>query len=205
MHICTMLLSGEAKKRSKNMAQKVQFCWGNIMFVVGKRGSGKSYSMGVIAEGMADLPKEINQNLAVVMLDTMGIYWTMKYPNQKEDELLKEWGLEGKALNVHIYTPKGYFQKYKDEGIPTDFPFSIKPSELDPSDWCTTFGLHINEPQGVLMERIIEQLREKGNDYDIKEIIEAVQNDGRSEQSVRDAVENRFLAAEGWGIFDVEG
>jgi len=61
----------------------------HVVFVCGKRGSGKSYTMGVVAEGMADLPKEINKNLAVVMLDTMGIYWTMKYPNKKEDKLLK--------------------------------------------------------------------------------------------------------------------
>ena len=40
--------------------------------------SGKSYTMGVIAESIYDLPQEIKNNLAVVMLDTMGIYWTMR-------------------------------------------------------------------------------------------------------------------------------
>ena len=53
----------------------------HVMFIVGKRGSGKSYTMGSIAEGLADLPQEIKQNLSIVLLDTMGIYWTMKYPN----------------------------------------------------------------------------------------------------------------------------
>src|SRR3989338_3484445 len=56
----------------------------HVVFVCGKRGGGKSYTMGVIAEGMASLPEEISQNLAVVILDTMGVYWTMKYPNKKE-------------------------------------------------------------------------------------------------------------------------
>jgi hypothetical protein len=32
---------------------------------------------------------------------------------------------------VQIYTPEGYFKEFKEKGIPTDFPFSIKPSELD--------------------------------------------------------------------------
>ena len=45
----------------------------HIVFIVGKRGSGKSYSMGVIAEGIYDLPEEIKSNLAVVILDTMEI------------------------------------------------------------------------------------------------------------------------------------
>ncbi|MFH2028095.1 MAG: DUF87 domain-containing protein [Nanoarchaeota archaeon] len=177
----------------------------HVVFVCGKRGSGKSYTMGVIAEGMADLPKEINENLAVIMLDTMGIYWTMKYPNQKENDLLKEWGLEGKALNVHIYTPKGYYYKYKKEGIPTDFPFSIKPSELDPIDWCTTFDIKISDPQGVLIERTVEKLKDLGNNYSVRDIIKEVQNDDRAEQPIKDGVENRFLSAEGWGIFDIEG
>jgi len=175
----------------------------HIVFVVGKRGSGKSYSMGVIAEGMADLPKEINQNLAVVMLDTMGIYWTMKYPNKKEEHLLKEWGLEGKGLDIQIYTPKGYYTKYKEAGIPTDHPFSIKPSELDAADWCTTFGIKLNEPQGVLIERLLESM--EGKEYSIHEVISELQKDLKADPFVKDAVENRFLAAEGWGIFDKEG
>src|SRR3989338_610345 len=77
----------------------------HVVFVVGKRGSGKSYSLGVITEGMASLPKEISQNLAVVMMDTMGVFWTMKYANKKDDKLLADWKLEGKPLDVQIYTP----------------------------------------------------------------------------------------------------
>ena len=63
----------------------------HVVFVCGKRGSGKSYTMGVIAESMLDLPREIRKNLSIIMLDTMGIYWTMKYPNKEDKELLKEW------------------------------------------------------------------------------------------------------------------
>ena len=35
----------------------------HVFFIVGKRGSGKSYTMGVIAEGVADLPPEIKNNI----------------------------------------------------------------------------------------------------------------------------------------------
>ena len=98
----------------------------HIVFVCGKRGGGKSYTMGVIAEGMASVEPEIAQNLNVIMLDTMGVYWSMKYPNHKDELLLKEWGMEGKGLDVKIYTPTGYYKKYKEQGIPTDYPFSIR-------------------------------------------------------------------------------
>ena len=177
----------------------------HVVFVCGKRGSGKSYTMGVVAEGMSDLPPEIRQNVAVVMLDTMGIYWTMKYANDKEADLLKEWGLDGKSLNVKIYKPVGYYKQYKEEGVPTDEPFSIKPSELDPSDWCMTFNLDINSPEGVLIERIVQDLQEKGEDFDIEDVIANVQKDERVKQEVRDAVENRFIASNKWGIFSKEG
>ena len=76
--------------------------------------------MGAIAEGLADLPQEIKQNLSIVLLDTMGIYWTMKYPNFQDAPLAKEWGFEPKGLDVKIYTPTGFFYRYKEEGIPTD-------------------------------------------------------------------------------------
>src|SRR3989338_4829656 len=106
----------------------------HVMFIVGKRGSGKSYSMGAIAEGLADLPPEIKQNISIVLLDTMGIYWTMKYPNFQDSELLKEWGVESKPLDVRIYTPSGFFRQFKEEGIPTDAPFSIQPIDVNPED-----------------------------------------------------------------------
>ena len=177
----------------------------HVVFVCGKRGSGKSYSMSVIAEGIHDLPDEIRNNLAVVMLDTMGIYWTMKYPNTKEKELLEEWGLESKGINVQIFTPAGFYQEYRDKGIPADFPFSIRTSELSAEDWCMIFNVSITDTIGILIERLINNLKEEHLDYDMKDIVKAAHSDERSEQSIKDAVENRFLVADKWGLFSREG
>jgi len=177
----------------------------HVVFVVGKRGSGKSYTMGVIAEGMSDLPKEVSQNIAVVLLDTMGIYWTMKYPNLKDAELLEEWKLKPKGLNVTIFTPVGYFKEYKEKGIPTDFPFAIKPSELDSDDWLNTFGLSRNDEVGVLIERIIFKLKKEGGNYSIQDIIDAIEKEPRFEERIKNIAENYFLNAETWGIFDEKG
>ncbi len=177
----------------------------HVVFVCGKRGGGKSYTMGVIAEEVANLPDEVAKNLSVIMLDTMGVYWTMKYGNYQDKDLLDEWGLKPKGLNVQIFTPIGYYKKYKDEGIPTDFAFAIKPSELGPDDWCTTFEIKLTEPMGVLIERIITSLKSKKDSYSMKEIIDEVQKDERSEKHTKDAVENRFLSADEWGVFDEKG
>ena len=177
----------------------------HVLFICGKRGSGKSYSMGVIAEGIATMEKEISQNISVIMLDTMGIYWTMKYPNEQDKELLKQWKMEGKGLNVKIFTPKGYYESYKEKGIPTDHPFSVKPGELDASDWCMTFEISLNDPAGVFIERIISHMKEDNRDYDIGEIISNIRADNKADPHIKEAVENRFLSAKSWGLFSKEG
>ena len=97
----------------------------HVVFICGKRGSGKSYTMGAIAEGMTMLPENIKENLSFILLDTMGIYWTMKYPNKQDEDLLAKWVMKGQSLDVRIFTPYLYHEDYKRKGIPTDQPFSI--------------------------------------------------------------------------------
>src|SRR3989338_8744984 len=76
----------------------------HVILISGKRGSGKSHSLGVIAEEMSNLPEEISQNLAVLIIDTMGIFWTMKYPNTRDEELLESWNLKPTQLStIDIY------------------------------------------------------------------------------------------------------
>ncbi len=176
----------------------------HVIFVCGKRSTGKSYSLGVIAEGIYTQPREIAQKLSVIMLDTMGIYWTMKYPNNQDAALLKEWGLKPSEIDVKIYTPSGFFKDYKKKGIPTDFEFSMKPSELSPEDWWLAFSLVPNEPIAVFIERIILTLAESKKDFEIKDILKEIKEDKKEDPHVRNAAENRFIAAEKWGVFSKE-
>jgi hypothetical protein len=177
----------------------------HVVFVCGKRGGGKSFTMGVIAEGVSDLPSEIKENIAVVILDTMGIYWTMKYPNQKERDLLEQWKIKPKGLDVTIFTPKGFFLPFKEKGIPTDFPFAIRPDELDIEDWGITLGLDRNSEEGILVERIITKLSEIGKGFSLQDIIKECEKDERSSQRAKDSAINKFKSAEQWGLFDSQG
>ena len=171
----------------------------HIIMVVGKRGSGKSYFLSVMSEEMSHLPEEVSKNIAVLIVDTMGIFWSMKYPNIKQEDELIEWNLKPKGLDVKVYTPSGKFKDYKDKDIPTDFSFSIKPDELSANDWCNVFSLGITDPIGVLIERIISDLNEN---YDLEDIINLIKRDKKSNLETKNAAENRFEAAKSWGIFD---
>lgn len=176
----------------------------HVVFVCGKRGGGKSFTMGVIAEGVSDLDPEIKGNISIVILDTMGIYWTMKYPNQKERDLLEKWGIKPKGLDITIFTPKGHFQAFRDKGIPSDYPFSIRPDELDIDDWSLTLGISRDSEEGVLVERVINKLNVKGN-YSMEDIIAELEKDDKSSQRGKDSAINKFTNALTWGLFDKEG
>lgn len=177
----------------------------HIVLVVGKRGSGKSYSLGVIAEGMSSLEPEVASRTSVIILDTMGIYWTMKYPNEQDKELLAEWGMKPKGLHVTVYTPTGYYASFREKGIPTDFPFSIKPSELSAADWALTFGISLTEPLGALLERAITTLQDAKKQYSIQDIVQTINLETSFEQPVKDAAVNKLMSAKTWGLFSEKG
>jgi len=177
----------------------------HVVFVAGKRGSGKSYTMGVIAEGMADLDPRVSKNLSCIFLDTMGIYWTMKYPNHKDESLLKEWNLEGKALDIQIFTPIGYFKEYKEKGIPTDYAYSIRPADLSSSDWSASFKLPNMDPISILIDSTINNLKEKESNYSIEDILKELKTDKISEPHLVQGAINLFSNANTWGVFSTQG
>jgi hypothetical protein len=177
----------------------------HVVFICGKRGGGKSYTMGTIAEGMYMLEEDTKQNLSFILLDTMGIYWTMKYPNHADEELLKKWGLEGKGIDLKIYTPFGWYKKFKERGLPTDAPFSLKPSELTSEDWCMTFKVEPTSPIGILFDEVIQNFKDNGIDYSIDEFVEAVDKIEDAHDDTKAAVKNLLRSTKQWGLFDKSG
>jgi len=106
----------------------------HVVLVAGKRGSGKSYTLGVITEELSNLPPDVSQNIASLIFDTMGIYWTMKFPNEKDKELLQDWDLKSKNLPVKVFVPYGHYDRYLEKGIPIDEKFALDVTELGPED-----------------------------------------------------------------------
>lgn len=179
----------------------------HILLVCGKRGSGKSYSAGVIAEGMMLLPEEIRQNLCIIMVDTMGIYWSMKKPNDKEEGSLKEWGLKPQPMeNMKFFIPKGYVKEYEKSGVEYDSAFTLPCGEITSQDWMLTFGFSPIDPHGIAIDRAIKRVREKHKEsYEIQDIIKEIESDQKAEQKVKDSLVGMFGVAEGWGVFEKEG
>ena len=175
----------------------------HVVLIAGKRGSGKSYTIGTIAEALSTLEVEESQNIASLIFDTMGIFWTMKFKNAKDKDLLEEWELKPRNVPVKVFSPFGYFQEYKDKGIPIDGEFAIKISELDSGDWVSLFELNFTDPIAVIIESVISELGERKKQgfgfNDIRDLISRAEN---VSQEVKNSAMALFDAAETWKVFD---
>ncbi|MEM0360026.1 MAG: helicase HerA-like domain-containing protein [Candidatus Diapherotrites archaeon] len=193
----------------------------HVVFVCGARGSGKSYALGIMAEELALK----NKNVGIIVIDPVGVFWSMRFPNREEKEIesLKEWGLKPKGLeNLMVFIPKGMEKETPRETY--DATFSIRPSLLTATDWCLTFGIDKFSPTGLLLEQAMEKvktgyttiegekIKAKGKDYSIEDIVACLEKDtdlnsgdtGYKKDSIR-ALVSRFAGAKAWGIFDSTG
>ncbi len=190
---------GQYTSLSNNL--KMDVARSHIVLIAGKRGSGKSYSLGVIAEELANLPPENAKNISSLIFDTMGIFWTMKYKNEKDAALLKEWSLEPKAAPVCVFVPWGKAEEYQEKNIPYDKTFSLRASELEAEDWITLFNLSLTSLPGVLIENTITNLKSTTSTYALADVQQALDQDSRATKETKDIVSALFTAANTWGIF----
>jgi len=174
----------------------------HVVLISGKRGSGKSYTIGTIAEALSDLNFEESANIAPLIFDTMGIFWTMKYKNMKDADLLEEWNLKPKNVPVRVFAPFGYYQAYKDKGVDVDAEFSIKISELEPTDWVSLFELKFTNSIAVIIESVISELKESKESFGFEDIYDLINRAKNIEQNVKNSAIALFDAAKTWKIFD---
>ncbi len=186
------------------------------IFICGKTGSGKSYTMGVIAEELAML----NIGVGVVLIDPMGIFWSMKFPCKEQKALpLSDWRLSAQGFeNVKVFVPVGFYGKTP-RGT-RDSTFAIRPNELDPEDWCNTFGLDMyKSPQGAMLINVIKAVKSgyaaeiegkrrsvtPRDNYTIDDMIYCAEYNARFSGKYRsDSIRALIMhleAAKNWGIF----
>jgi hypothetical protein len=158
----------------------------HVLFICGHRGSGKSYTLGVLAEELA----LSGVGIASLIVDPIGIFWSMKYPNDhpKEKELLQKWKLRPqKFANVKIFAPIGIYTELPKETC--DAPFSLRPSELTTDDWIYTFGIKRFGMMGLLLDSVLEKVRNghetsngqkilgKDENYSLDDMVRCIEQD----------------------------
>jgi len=172
------------------------------MGIFGKRGTGKSYSMGTIAEELQNA--DISDNLSTIIIDSMGIYWSMKRPNDRAAGMLERWDTEPDMFDAKVYIPSGRVDEFEDREMPYDETFTLNPGELTSAEWAMAFRMDLTSDAGILLERVISKLTDKkGTEYDVDDILNSL-NSFDFPNSVKNRLENSFLNAKDWGIFGEE-
>jgi uncharacterized protein len=144
----------------------------SVMAIFGKRGSGKSYTLGVILEGLAQPSGQTSigkasATKAVLLLDTLNIFWSLENPftTQTDSERfnselqrLSSWSIEPPELNVKVWIPNGYRSTHTPAGYAD---FAIAPSDLTADDIADLLELDV---QRDLMGQLIAEARSKAEE-----------------------------------------
>ncbi|MFW9788522.1 MAG: ATP-binding protein [Candidatus Thorarchaeota archaeon] len=196
----------------------------HVMFVAGKRGSGKSYTLGIITEELALAMERREIEVAAVVVDTVDVFRQMVEPNEDQSDLLKKWDLEAKGFQVAVYIPRRTYIGLPDEVKKKArlYPLSIGPRELTVSDWGYVLekGGSLSTTMENLISETLESVR-KGytldsgekvtlkRDFSIKDMIRCIETspsiDELYKPSTRTALIQRLKRADRLGVFNPGG
>lgn len=178
------------------------------MLVCGKRGSGKSYTLGVIVEELLDAG-----DVLTLIIDPMGIYYPMAQPNQDQERLLWDWGLSAKGMPILLLVPGNPEILYGGREVIGAMEargvrfrsFRINPADLSPDAWCQLFDLSISDVMGIALFRAVQHLlRRRKEQFFIPDIISEIEMDGLIQDRTRQALLNRLEMAQGWDLFSTK-
>ena len=199
----------------------------HVLYVMGKRRSGKSYTLGVLAEGLASSSwvRQGGNAQGILIIDTMNVFLTMPYvvaetlPDASPEvrELLK-WKIPSERIPLTLFRPRGATLP---EAVPSE-EISLRPSDLGADEWCGLFevdpfadplGHLITELHGkVALDGYRDETRSKeipaNVDFGIEDLLNALTNDQdlqRYHRDTREALIRRLHAVRRLPVFSETG
>ena len=184
-----LIYIGKVIERSSGSSMLGSNCWldinfPHVIYITGTRGTGKSFDLGVIIEGISSLKRKsqiqhAEQLPASILIDTQNQFWTLKYqPNKQIDanneqlKLLEKWNIDPNALSdCDIYIPKNSQKITGDEKI-----FFIDPMSVNHEEWCSLVDQEVYSPQGHIIRQALKILSEY-EAYDLEDIIGTISNE----------------------------
>lgn len=176
-----------------------------VILICGKRGSGKSYTMGVFLEELYG-----KDNTLVIVIDPLRNFYTMSRANYDQEDNLYRWNLSPRGIPVRLLIPGDPVKRYGQELIDAlqsqeakVESFRINPGDLTPDTWLDLFDLSLTEPMGLALYRGVSQLRhEQGIYFSLQDLIEKVKKPNKSKETTTDALLARLeVALDEWDLF----
>jgi hypothetical protein len=201
-----------------------------VIAVVGKRGSGKSFTLGVVAEGLAlasEAPHVSRQShpRATLLFDPLDVYWTTRLSvassaneeAQRHFELAESAKLSGLRFNVEAWVPGISSRRTTD---PSWFSvFQLPVPRLGLEEWELLLGINVlSEPMGQALADALALVRAGYHrrkthvagsaTFDIPRLVDAAQADelinSYHAESLR-ALRQRLSSLQSTGLFDDTG
>jgi len=177
----------------------------HMILIAGKRGTGKSHTLSAIMEGLGCLPEEARNIISLIVVDTMGIFWSLQVPNLKEARELSHWGIEPRKFDIRVFYPEGLRESYSKYSEYFHEGFKIYPSELTLSDWMFLFNLKEIQAQISLLSKVLDEANEKfGKFYAISDLIMLTEKESEKD-NIKEALLRKLQNAKSWGIFSNMG
>ncbi|MFC2051274.1 ATP-binding protein [Chloroflexota bacterium] len=180
-----------------------------VIAIVGKRGQGKSYTLGSLIEGLCTSEKDTvagvtEKRRGVLLFDTLNIFQWMNIPvmtaqhqsaeMEKQASVLLEWGISSVNLDVDVWIPAGYRYQHSSSSF-KDLHLNVADFSLD--DWSSLLNLDIvRDIKGQYFTEVYQKVVELGwidtegnnhkptNSYVINDLIQCIQNDEENETSI---------------------
>ncbi len=177
------------------------------ILICGKTGTGKSYTLGVLIEELADIGEDI-----VLLADPQGIYWAMAQANTsyRETERLWDYDREPRGYRVNVMVPGDPIERYGGEDILFEMErrgihiqgLRLNPSDLPPEMWCDLFDLDINELMGAAMFKAVRNCWKKlRHDFLLDDIAVEI-GKIQTHERTKEALLRKIDMAHDWQIFE---
>lgn len=175
------------------------------VLVCGKRGSGKSYTLGVLIEELVSVG---GREVIPIIIDPMGIYHTMVRRNERQSNELFQWGLTAQGFKVRLLIPgtpeelygPDILQEFHKRGVEY-LQLQLNASDLSADGWCDLFDANVNQPLGIALFRAVQTMEEARGEFTVADLAKAVEKDKRAQDTSKDALLNRLEAAQRWNLF----
>lgn len=145
----------------------------HVLSIVGKRGSGKSFTLGSFLEGLCTSQRQtainsIAKDRASLLFDTLNIFQWMTAPVSSSADsshvteqaaMLAGWGLEPLDLDVDLWVPAGYENRVTGRAR----PFRIRTRDMELADWTSLLGVDaVQDPMGQLLALVMDKVTRRG-------------------------------------------
>jgi hypothetical protein len=144
-----------------------------VTLLLGMRGSGKSFCLGGLLEGLCTVEAEtsiskVGTRRGVLLLDPMGNFWPSLLPVRGDGpprvreqwQTFGGWGIKPEEVRVAVWVPAG---SKRESDHPAVREFHVDVADLDPADWADILGTNlVRDPKGILLAQTLDAVQEEG-------------------------------------------